>query len=632
MFSSLSIGKMKWNLVFFLIFLSFSVQARTNSIDTVHINTIDIVAPRLEHFSSTEKKIKVDSVILQKYDGKDLAGILQKVFLLNVSSNGSQGALSTVSIRGASATHTSVNWNGVPVNSLTTGSADLSLIGAGSFNDVQVVYGALGSLYGSGTMGGAIELSNTPTWENKSSIGLLSEVGSFSNYKTKLHGKYSNKWISYTAQTFFQYGKNDFTYKDKYDFDSPTEKLTNNENRVYGTIHDLHLKLNKHYIDLGAWYQAKKKNIAGTMGIGEPKSNQQQRDSSLKVYLGWKTLVGKFRIEAKSAYLYDYLKYTNGYVSEISSERMLNDANIRYYLNRNFSIDVNGKYSWLKGKTNNYEKEENESRITVAGKYSPGFGTFIFTYGKEWSSEMNPPEMYSFGSLWHIIPHFLDIRAKGGTHYRRPTFNERYWQPGGNENIKAEEGWNAELGLALLSLETKYGQLSADGSLYHSKNKNAILWQPVGSYWSPLNTGQMISRGLEMELSHILNLGNKNSIQSMIKYAYNEAYNNDKSSDNYKQTMAYRPHHITKVLSDFISKKWNAGIIATFRSHTRNWEKQRVDGNFLIDVNAGYRFKTDFARFRLTGRVENILDKSYELVKYYPMPGRAYYLGINVIF
>ncbi|WP_421919881.1 TonB-dependent receptor [Marinifilum sp.] len=622
---------MKWNLVFLLIFWGFGVQARTNVIDTVHVNAIDIVAPRLDHFSSTEKTIKVDSIALQSYDGKDLAGLLQKVALVNVSSNGSLGGLSTITIRGNSSTHTSVNWNGIPVNSLTTGSADLSLIGAGSFNNIRVVYGANASLYGSGTLGGAIELSNTPTWEDQSSIGLMNEIGSFSNYRTKLHGKYSNKWISYTAQAFFQYGENDFSYVDKYDFGSPTERLNNNQNRVYGTIHDLHIKLNKHYIDLGAWYQAKKKNIAGTMGIGEPKSNQQQRDSSLKIYLGWKTLLGKFRMEAKSAYLYDYLKYTSGFLSEISSERVLNDANIRYYLTRKLSVDVNAKYSWLKGKTNNYEKEENESRVTVAGKYSPDFGTFIFTFGKEWNTEINPPEMYSFSSLWHIVPHFLDVRAKASNHFRRPTFNERYWVPGGNINIKAEEGWNAEFGLALLSLETKYGQLNADLGLYQSKNKNAISWQPTGSYWSPLNTGQMISRGLELEINHMLRIGN-DRLRTSIKYAYNDAYNNDKASGKYKQTLAYRPHHITKVLSDYISKNWNAGVIATFRSHTKNWQEQKVDGNFLLDVNGGYRFKTDFAKFKITGRIENILDKSYELVKYYPMPGRAFYLGVNVIF
>lgn len=623
--------KLKFLFVLLGSFLSLCGFGQTLGVDTIQIESIDILAPRLQHFSATEKIMKVDSIVLQNYDSKDLASVLQKILLVNVSSNGSQGALSTVSIRGESATHTSVNWNGIPVNSLTTGSADLSLIGAGCFNDIQVIYGAVGSLYGSGTLGGAIELSNIPDWKKRSAIGIMTEAGSFSNYKTKLHGKYSNSWISYTAQAFFQYGKNDFSYTDKYDFGSPKERLTHNENRAYGTIQDLHLKLNKHFIDLGVWYQAKKKNVAGIMGIGKPSSNQQQRDSSLKVYLGWKTLLGKFRVEAKTAYLYDYLKYTNGYVSEISSERVLNDANVRYYLNRKFSLDVNGKYSWLKGETNNYEKEENESRLTIAGKYSPDFGIFIFTFGRVWSSEINPPEMYSFSSLLHIIPNIIDVRVKAGTHYRRPTFNERYWQPGGNENIKSEEGWNAELGFAFLSYTSEYGEINADLSVYYSENKNAISWQPTGSFWSPQNTGQIISRGLELELTHTLNLGS-DRIQTSLKYACNDAYNNDKSSDNYKQTMAYRPHHITKILSDFIRKKGDVGIIATFRSHTQNWEEQKVEGNFLLDVNAGYQFKSDFAKFKLTGRIENILDKSYELVKYYPMPGRAYYLGVNVIF
>lgn len=623
--------KLKFLFVLLGSFLSLFVEGQSVGLDTIHIESIDIVAPRLQHFSTTEKIVKVDSIVLQNYDSKDLANVLQKISLVNISSNGSQGALSTVSIRGESATHTSVNWNGIPVNSLTTGSADLSLISAGSFNDIHIVYGAVAPLYGSGTLGGAIELANIPTWKDDSSVGLMTEAGSFSNYKTKIYGKYSNSWISYTAQAFFQYGKNDFSYTDKYDFGSPRERLTHNENKAYGTIQDLHLKLNNHFIDLGAWYQAKNKNIAGLMGIGDPISKQQQRDSSLKVYLGWKTLLGKFRVEAKTAYMYDYLKYTDGYISEISSERVLNDLNLRYYLNSRFSLDVNGKYSWLKGKTSSYENEETESRLSAAGKYTPDFGTFIFTIGKEWNSEVDPPQMYSFSALLHPIPHLLDVRAKIGTHYRRPTFNERYWQPGGNVNLKSEKGWGVEFGFALLSRKALNGIVNADLNLYRSVNKNSIAWKPTGAFWSPQNTGEMISQGIELEFTHLFSF-NENTINSTVKYAYNDAYDNDKQSDGYKKTLAYRPHHLIKILSDFNRKKWSAGLITTFRSDTQTWEGDDVDGNVLVDINGGYRFDTKFAKIKLTGRVENLLDKSYELVRFYPMPGRAYYLGVNLIF
>ncbi|MBI9060096.1 MAG: TonB-dependent receptor [Labilibaculum sp.] len=635
--------KLKFLFVLLGSFISLCSFGQKLGVDTIQIESIDIVAPKLNHFSTTEKKVLIDSTLIKRYSGKDLSGLLQKTSLVNISSNGAYGALATVGMRGASGTHTSVNWNGIPVNSLTTGSADVSLINAGSFDQVQVVYGAVGSLYGSGTLGGAIELSNHPDWKKKSSLGLMSEVGSYSNTKTKIFGKYSDKWISYSGQAFFQYGKNDFSYTDFHDFGSPTERLNNNENRAYGTIQDLHLKIKENYIDLGVWYQVKEKNIGGLMGIGAPISFQKQRDSSFKAYVGWKKLIGKFRMEAKSAYLSDYLKYTDrgsatntGYkiFSEIESKRWLNDVNFRYYFSDNWSVDVNGKYNWLKGITNNYQGNihENESRLSLAAKYTPLIGTFIFTYGKEWNSEVNPPEMYSFSSLIHLFSNIIDIRAKASTHYRRPTFNERYWNNSGNVDLKSENGWNYELGLVILQQKALYGDITIDVNAYKALNDDLIAWQPVsGTLWKPINIGKTVLQGVDIEVTHLMKV-KSNSLRTSLKYAYNDAYNNDKKSVEYKETLAYRPHHIVKFSSDYLFGKWDVGVLGTLRSITNTWEGDQVDGNLLVDINGGYRFNTKFANIKLTGRVENLLDESYEIVRFYPMPGRAYYFGVNVIF
>ncbi|MFT5750142.1 MAG: vitamin B12 transporter, partial [Ancylomarina sp.] len=228
--------KLKFLFVLLGSFISLNSWSQTVGVDTIQINTVDILAPRLKHFSEVEKHQEIDSLTLVRYGSQDLATLLQKVSLVNMSSNGSLGALSTVGIRGASATHTSVNWNGIPVNSLTTGSADLSLISAGAFDNVEVVFGAPGSLYGSGTYGGAINLSNIPSWKKRSRLNFISEYGSFSNSKQSLVGAYSNKWISYSGQVFYRYGKNDFKYDDIYDHGFPREKLNHNENKDYGLI------------------------------------------------------------------------------------------------------------------------------------------------------------------------------------------------------------------------------------------------------------------------------------------------------------------------------------------------------------------------------------------------------------
>lgn len=632
--------KLKFLFVLLGSFISLNSWSQTVGVDTIQINTVDILAPRLKHFSEVEKHQEIDSLTLVRYGSQDLATLLQKVSLVNMSSNGSLGALSTVGIRGASATHTSVNWNGIPVNSLTTGSADLSLISAGAFDNVEVVFGAPGSLYGSGTYGGAINLSNIPSWKKRSRLNFISEYGSFSNSKQSLVGAYSNKWISYSGQVFYRYGKNDFKYDDIYDHGFPREKLNHNENKDYGLIQDVHFNLNGHFIDLGVWYQVKNKNIAGLMGIGKPFSLQKQKDSSLKAFVGWKHLFNKFRVEAKFAYLSDNLKYTDKesvggaykIYSKILTERLINEINVRWYASQQLSFDANLKYNYLEADVTAYGDSitEKDTKLGFVANYAPNFGKFVLSWTKDKSSEVDPPSMFALSSLVHISPNLLDFRFKVGSHYRRPTFNERYWIPGGNLNLKSEEGWNYEMGLIMLKRKVANGLMGIDLNYYRADNTNTISWQPDGSYWSPRNTGKVLSQGFELEANYNKEILQVYQLILTTKYAYNDTYYNNKTASNYKKELAYRPHHIVKMGSDLIHEKWTVGLLASHRSDTKTNDGDKLDGNVLVDINGTYKLKLAGTDVSFNGRVENIFNKSYELVKFYPMPGRAFYLGLNI--
>ena len=104
----------------------------------------------------------------------------------------------------------------------------------------------------------------------------------------------------------------------------------------------------------------------------------------------------------------------------------------------------------------------------------------------------------------------------------------------------------------------------------------------------------------------------------------------DKSASNYKMELSYRPHHIVKLGSDLIHAKWSAGLMLSHRSETRTHDGDKLNGNFLMDLNGAYKLNIAGTQLSLNGRIENVFNKSYELVKFYPMPGRAFYLGLNI--
>ena len=70
------------------------------------------------------------------------------------------GALSTSTFRGTTSSHTLLLWNEVPLNSIANGLADLSIVPIHSFNQMTIVHGGDGSIFGSGALGGSIHINS----------------------------------------------------------------------------------------------------------------------------------------------------------------------------------------------------------------------------------------------------------------------------------------------------------------------------------------------------------------------------------------------------------------------------------------------------------------------------------------
>ncbi|MCK4630414.1 MAG: Plug domain-containing protein, partial [Bacteroidales bacterium] len=109
------------------------------------------------------KKTHINSSIVAEYNTRNLSELLAENTHLFIKTYG-QGGLATSSLRGASASHTIVTWNGVNINSPMLGQLDFSLIPASFLDEVEVFYGAGSIRDYSGALGGSINLINEPDW------------------------------------------------------------------------------------------------------------------------------------------------------------------------------------------------------------------------------------------------------------------------------------------------------------------------------------------------------------------------------------------------------------------------------------------------------------------------------------
>ncbi|MGM0497657.1 MAG: TonB-dependent receptor, partial [Bacteroidota bacterium] len=131
------------------------------------IEQVKVVGNYRKAYTNDFKTHEIDTTILQNHSDVELSELLSITTPIFIKTNGSAGSLATPSIRGTTSNHTLVNWNGFPVNSITLGQSDLSLGNSKFIDEISITPSAPGSLYGSGTFGGAISMDNKANWKEK---------------------------------------------------------------------------------------------------------------------------------------------------------------------------------------------------------------------------------------------------------------------------------------------------------------------------------------------------------------------------------------------------------------------------------------------------------------------------------
>ena len=88
----------------------------------------------------------------------DLAGLLQLAPGAQISRTGGPGSTASLSLRGASSTQSLVLIDGVRVDSVSLGTAQIAQIPLDQIDHVEVVNGNVSALYGSGAIGGVVQV------------------------------------------------------------------------------------------------------------------------------------------------------------------------------------------------------------------------------------------------------------------------------------------------------------------------------------------------------------------------------------------------------------------------------------------------------------------------------------------
>jgi vitamin B12 transporter len=129
--------------------------------DTVALAEVAVHAAALDRFAAGQTLLTYDKSTLERYAVRSLGDLLQETSPIFVRQYGA-GMLASPSFRGTSPGHTALFWNGVPINSISLGQSDLSILPIQGTDRVEVQFGSAGALFGNEAIGGSVHLSTAP--------------------------------------------------------------------------------------------------------------------------------------------------------------------------------------------------------------------------------------------------------------------------------------------------------------------------------------------------------------------------------------------------------------------------------------------------------------------------------------
>ncbi len=611
--------------------------AQSGNDTIIEVPDVVVTATRSQYFGNDIKTEVYTRNKTTDFAGESITRLLTSNSALNVKAYGAGGGLANITLRGSSASQVQVNWNGFPINSVTAGACDFSMVPASGFDRVSVVYGASGAVYGSGTFGGAVNLDNNLTPSETLSGSAHIGYQSLKTIDGSIFCKVGNGKAAWQLNCWGAASKNEFKY---YDYINQYQRTqTDGDWHDIGTIQNAAFRLSPtSTLEVGFWYQVKAYNIPSHIGST---AYEYQKDSTLKLFAAYKLHGENWGLQVKAARFDDEQHYwqkasaqatVNSIDSRIQAVQWYGDVNFRYYITPHLSVDAGSIGALISADVSAYgnTKEEKELASFVGIKYDNKQFSWQAALRKEWNSDFHSDLLPSVGAAVKIIPDTWTVRANASKKFRKPTFNDRYWMPGGNINLKAENGYSAELGTLATFWKSNASRLSADISLYWSQVKDMIVWRPAGAYWEAKNYQQVHSYGAETKI--MFNLQKPQwQYQSELMVTLNRALFKTEV-DNQEKPMIYSPRIITTWKNQF-----NVGFLEFTLWHHFTADRFYDDNALLkpyqtIDAQIGIKQSLGKGKIGLLFAAYNLTNKAYELIRLYPMPGRYWSVKLNYMF
>ena len=610
--------------------------------DTIVLQSVEVNAEAIrKNQAETAMERKMDTALLKRLNTITMSQLLIQHSPVFIKTYG-PGGVATASFRGTTASHTLVLWNGFQLNAPTLGQVDFSTIPVFMTEQVALKWGS-GTSANSGGLGGTVNIETNQHFGEGLILDLKQTYGSFNSFGSYITAGYS--WASHLlrVKAYRTSSDNDFKYDNIGIIPHQVMKQKNADFVDYGVMPEYQWRYRNSLITIVSWNQWSDRNSPQIMpNVINNSTKEYTENGYSRNFISYKTYWQTGKIEVKSAYFYEKQHYflesytANGIpVTKINS---INDANIYHQiadLNQDLykSWKLNAKVQWdhEQVKSNNYDGTKDRDVLSfyaaVTGKVVKPLDIRL-TLRNDWvdwsSAGFFPTATLSYSSLF---VKGLKINAGYSHNFRNPSLNDLYWNPGGNPDLKPENGRTID---GNIMYSRKFGRFSIESTLgaYYSLVNDWIQWVPTSwRYWVPENVNTVTAYGAEahLKMNYFINDWN---FQASGNYVYSH------TTDETGYQLMYIPLHHANAFAEVRWKTWNMTYTMEYtgRRKTQMDNEEVLAGRLnpytLHHVSVGKQIRKFYAEFK----VNNITDVDYMAILWRAMPGRSFEVGLNYKF
>jgi len=624
--------------------------------DTIKIKEVKITGERKIQEAGM-MVTHIDTLVMQTVKTQTVSELLSSYTPIFIKSYG-RGSEATASFRGTAASHTQVYWNGLRVNSAMRGDVDFSLFPVYFIDDLSLQHGGSSLQSGSGALGGSVLIENKPDWKDKYSIRYVQTLESFSTDKEYLNIGFGNGRWQFKTRLFSDRSENDFPFYNYGVLPMHEDVQKNAQYNKSGLLQEIYTRFSHQTVSAKLWAYQSDRNLPQLMSFEGSSRNENQKDQNIRGVANWKNVKEKSKLEWLVGWNLSDLNYFRSSTEANfvnfdtkNKERSITsqfDYDLTVSEHLNFKWSLSSSYATVSSidrvTKNGYEEDQLSFSLLNSTHYMPNPNWALFgLLRSEWYDGRVVGLIPSFGTeYWLNKEQFSSLKLNFSRNYHQPILNDRYWLPGGNPDLKPEDGFSGDLAFACkgkIRRATYAGQITGFASLIN----NWILWQPSRSgayYWEAANLRKVFTRGVEIQLSDEVKWANGMAFNLRGNYSYTTTANMDAVASVDKsrgKQLIYIPKHKANLFAEasfknyylIINTPFTGKRYTTSNNSTEPLEKV-LNPNGVNNLTAGKRFNYDLLLVDVSLNIENLTDVDYMAILDRPMPGRYYSITVQI--